>query len=137
MMKPIFRLVLASSLLWVQSPAQAQNDPRDAVVTAAADLAVGYGMWLWESRCHTMTAAKRADYEAVIKDDLKRMQAASDERLFNAVVGSGRDTSNDPAMADCTGKSADGLADFGLTQARAAQDKLKSLPAGFHLTVTD
>jgi hypothetical protein len=136
-MKPILGLVLASSLLSVQSPAQAQDDPRNAVVTAAADLSIGYGMWLWEKRCHTMTAAKRADYDAVIEDDLKRMQAASDERLFNAVVGSGRDSSNDPTMSECKGKSADGLADFGLTQARAAQDKLKSLPPGFHLTITE
>ena len=84
-----------------------------------------------------MTAATRADYDAVIADGLKRLQEATDERLFNAAVSSGRETSNDPQLAACTGKDAKDMADFGLTQARAAQAKLKSLPAGFHLTISD
>lgn len=84
-----------------------------------------------------MTAAARATYDAVINDDLKRLQDASDERLFNATVSSGREASSDPSLASCTGKDAKGLAEFGLEQARAAQDKLKSLPSGYHLTISD
>lgn len=132
----LLRCALACSLLAGQSPARAQEDPRDVVIAAAARFAVGYGMWLWEKRCHTMTAASRAEYDAVIADGLDRLQKAADERLFNAAVGSGRDTSNDPELSSCTGKDAKGMADFGLVQAREAQAKLKSLPAGFHLTIS-
>ncbi len=131
------RLTLAGTLLSVQAPALAADDPRNAVVAAAADFSVGYGMWLWEKRCNTMTAAARADYDAVIADGLERLQKATDERLFNAAVSSGREASNDPGLASCTGKDAKGMADFGLSTAREAQAKLKSLPAGFHLTISD
>lgn len=133
----LVRATLAAALLSGQAPAHADDSPQNAVVAAAADLSIGYGMWLWEKRCETMTAATRATYDAIIADDLKRLQDATDERLFNAAVSSGRETSNDPSMASCTGKDAKGLAEFGLEQARAAQDKLKSLPPGYHLTISN
>jgi hypothetical protein len=133
----LLRLTLAGVLLSAQAPAQAEDASQNAVVTAAADLSIGYGMWLWEKRCQTMTPAARATYDAVIADDLKRLRDATDERLFNAAVSSGREASSDPGLASCTGKDAKGLAEFGLTQARAAQDKLKTLPPGYHLTISD
>jgi hypothetical protein len=133
----LLRLAVAGAMLAGQSPAPAPDGPANAVAAAAADLSVGYGMWLWEKRCHTMTAAARAGYDAVIADDLKRLQDASDERLFNAAVSSGREASNDPQLASCAGKDAKGLAAFGLSAARDAQANLRTLPAGYHLTISD
>ena len=131
------RLAVAAAMLAAPAPAPAPDSPEKNVAAAAADLSVGYGMWLWEKRCHTMTAALRANYDAVIADDLKRLQDASDERLFNAAVSSGREASSDPSMPACDAKDAKGIASFGLSVARDAQAKLKSLPSGYHLSIRD
>lgn len=42
----LLRLTLAGVLLSAQAPAHAEDNAQNAVVTAAADLSIGYGMWL-------------------------------------------------------------------------------------------
>lgn len=133
----ILRMAIAAGLLASHASATSQTDPGKTVFAAAASFSVGYGAWLWEKRCQTLTAELRKDYDTVIADGLKRLQDASDARLVNAAVGSGREVSNGPTLAACDGKDSEGLAQFGLEQARDAQAKLKSLPAGYHLTITN
>jgi hypothetical protein len=128
---------LAAALLISQAPAGAPDDPSTIVVKAAATFSVGYGAWLWEKQCKTLAKAKGKTFDALTQDALKRLQDASDPKLFNAAVGAGRDVSSDPKFSGCTGKETEGFAEFGLDQMRDADSKLKSLPAGFHLTLTN
>jgi hypothetical protein len=128
---------LAAALLVSQAPKAAGDDPSTVVVNAAATFSVGYGAWLWEKQCKTLPKAKGKQFDALTQDALKRLQDASDPKLFNAAVGAGRDVSSDPKFSGCAGKGTEGFAQFGLEQMRDADAKLKSLPAGFHLTLTD
>ena len=134
---PIFRAAVAAGLLMSQAPARAAEDPRNTVVSAATTFSVGYGAWLWEKRCKTLPSAKGKEFDALVQDSLKRLQEASDPRLFNAAVGAGRAVSNDPKFSGCTSKDMAGFAQFGLDQVRDVNAKLKTLPAGFHLTIKD
>ena len=109
-------------------------DPRTVAIGASAQFAVGYGVWRIEQKCLKMPAARHDQYARVIADSMRRLREAVDERLFNAAVGSGEDTANDPKMAKCDDV---GLFDFGLQQAEEAQAKLVSLPSGYHLKMTD
>ncbi len=124
-------------LLILQTAPAAPTEPKDVVISAAATFAVGYGIWLWEKRCHTLPADKGAAFDAAIQDSLARLRDATDAKLFGAAVGAGRETANDPKMASCTGADMAGFGEFGLSQALDAEAKLKSLPAGYHLTITD
>jgi len=133
----LVRAAVAAGLLIYQAPVNAQNDPSTTVVNAAATFSVAYGAWLWEKQCKTLPAADGKEFDALAQDALKRLQDASDPKLFNAAVGAGRDVSSDPKLAGCTGKETVGFAQFGLEQMRDADAKLKSLPAGFHLTLTN
>ena len=137
MIRPVTCAIIAAMLLPVPAHAQAAPDARAAVIGAATALSMGYGVWLMEKRCQTLSPEKRKAFDAVVMDDLNRLQAAADEKLFNATVGAGRDLSNDPKYADCKEFATGGLVDFGLDQARDAAGKLASLPPGFHLTITD
>ena len=128
---------LAAALLIVQAPKAAADDPSTVVINAAATFSVGYGAWLWEKQCKTLPKASGKEFDALTQDALKRLQVASDPKLFNAAVSAGRDVSSDPKFSGCTGKETKGFAQFGLEQMRDADSKLKSLPAGFHLTLTD
>jgi len=137
MPKMLARAAVAAGLLALGTPALAEDDPSTTVVNAAAVFSVGYGAWLWEKQCKTLPAADGKEFDALTEDALKRLQDASDPKLFNAAVGAGRDVSSDPKFVGCTGKETVGFAKFGLEQMRDADAKLKSLPAGFHLTLTN
>ena len=134
---PFVRASVVAALLMSQTPARAADDPSKTVIDAAATFAVGYAAWLWEKRCKTLPSAKGKEFDALVQDSLKRLQDASDPGLFNAAVGGGRDVANDPKFSGCTGKDMAGFAQFGLDQVRDVDAKLKTLPAGFHLKITD
>jgi hypothetical protein len=134
---PLLRVAVAAGLLFSHAPAKAQDDPGKAVMEAAASLSIGYGGWLWEKKCKTLTPAQGADYDAVVTEALKRLRDASDDRIFNATIGAGRDTSTDPKFSACDGPDSKGFATFGLETARDALAKLRTVPAGYRLTIKD
>jgi hypothetical protein len=113
------------------------TEPQQAVIGAATSFSIAYGVWLWEEHCLTLTPDKRAAFETVINDDMRRLHEAADERLFNAAAGAAKDLANDPKNADCKAMAADGFADFGMEQARDAAAKLATVPPGYHLTIKD
>jgi hypothetical protein len=133
----LVRIMIAAGLLFAYAPARAGDGPADTVMAAAADLSLGYGAWLWEKKCKTLTPAESADYDAVITEALKRLRDASDDRIFNATTGAGRDVSSDPKFSGCDGADTRGFAAFGLEQARGALTKLRTVPAGYRLTIKD
>ncbi|MEO5809892.1 MAG: hypothetical protein ABIR51_07545 [Sphingomicrobium sp.] len=119
----------------IPSAAVAQaSDAKTAAIGASAQFAIGYGVWRIEQKCMKMPAAKHDEYGRLIADSMRRLREAVDERLFNAAVGSGEDTANDPKLAKCDDA---GLFDFGMQQAKEALGKLVSLPSGYHLTISN
>lgn len=136
MHRNMLALSLAAALLF-PAATPAAEDSRDAVISAATNFSIAYGVWLMEKRCNAMPPDKRKAYDAIIVDILARLQAAADSRIFNAAVGAGRDVSNDPKNADCKEFSTSGMPDFGYGLAVEAQAKLAALPEGYHLTITD
>jgi hypothetical protein len=117
--------------------ARAQADPRETAIGAATSFSIGYGIWLLEQRCMALPAEKHKAFEATIAEDMRRLREAVDSRLFNAAVGSGEDLAKDPKYADCKALTADGMGDFGITQAQDAATKLATLPPGYRLTITN
>ena len=127
-------LAMALSLSLPSGASAQVGEPAKTAIGAATAFAVGYGVWRIEQKCMKMPAAKHDEYGRVIADSMRRLREAVDERLFNAAVGAGEGTANDPKIAKCDDP---GLFDFGMRQANEALSKLASLPSGFHLKISD
>ncbi len=127
-------LAMALSLSLPSGASAQVSEPAKTAIGAATAFAVGYGVWRIEQKCQKMPAAKHEEYGRVIADSMRRLREAVDERLFNAAVGAGEGTANDPKIAKCDDP---GLFDFGMKQAQDALAKLVSLPSGYHLKMTD
>ena len=134
--RPLIGL-LSIAALGFPASGLAATPEQNAVIGAATDFSVAYGAWLWEKKCNQLPPSQRAAFDATIQDDLRRLSQAADLKLFNAAVGAGQDTANDPSIYKCDDPKAAGFAEFGLKLARDAAAKLSSLPPGYHLTITD
>jgi len=110
---------------------------QDAVIAAAVRYSIGYGVWTWEKKCQALPADVRREFDEVITDDLKRLTAAADAKLLSAVTAAGQDAAKGDKVPPCGDPEALDFAQFGLSLAKEAQDKLKTLPAGYRMVIAD
>lgn len=135
-------LALAAALCLLAG-AQAQTTEskttpeQDAVIAAAVRYSVAYGVWIWEKKCQALPADVRKEFDTVVTDDLKRLTAAADAKLLSAVTAAGQKTADGDAVPACTAADAAEFGQFGLKMAKEAQDKLKTLPAGYRMVIAD
>ena len=67
----------------------------------------------------------------VIRDDMARLSAAADLKLFNAITASAQASANGDKLPACGSPDANDFVGFGLDLAKKAQAALMSLPAGY------
>ena len=118
-------------------PASKVTPEQDAVIAAAVRYSIGYGVWIWEKKCNSLPAADRKVFDEVVTDDLKRLTAAADAKLLSAVTAAGQKSAEGDAAPACTAADAAEFGQFGLKMAKDAQDKLKTLPAGYRMVIAD
>jgi hypothetical protein len=127
-----------AAALCLPAAANAQTSPeQEAVIAAVVRFSVGYGAWIWEKKCQALTADQRREFDEVVADDLKRLTAAADAKLVNAVTTAGQTTAAGDKVPPCGGPDAAEFGQFGLKMAKEAQDKLKTLPAGYRMVIAD
>lgn len=140
------KAILATLVLFLGcalSPeAAAQEEPvspnAEAAIGAATSFAVGYGVWLWEKKCAKLPPEESAAFNAAVTEQLQRFSGMLDLQLFRAILGTGQDTSKDPtSMPPCEDPDALDFARFGVDMVRDSAEKLATIPAGYHLTITN
>ena len=140
------KAILATFVLFLGcalSPeAAAQEEPlspnAEAAIGAATSFAVGYGVWLWEKKCAKLPPEESVAFNAAVTGQMQRFSGMLDLQLFKAILGTGQDTSNDPASAPpCEDPDALDFARFGVDMVKDSAEKLATIPAGYHLTLTN
>lgn len=139
----IFGVICALGLL-VAMPREvaAQNaqisDKADTAIGAATAFSVGYGVWLWEKKCRKLPADEFAAYKAAVTGQMQRLSAMLDLSLFQAILGTGQDTAKDTdATPSCSAEDALDFAKFGVEMIKDSGEKIATLPADYHLTITN
>ena len=120
----------------------AQEEPlspnAEAAIGAATSFAVGYGVWLWEKKCAKLPPEESAAFNAAVTGQMQRLSAMLDLSLFQAILGTGQDTAKDTeATPSCGAEDALDFAKFGVEMIKDSGEKIATLPADYHLTITN
>ena len=141
-MKTITAVCALAFAVLLPCEAVAQDTPlppnAETAIGAATSFSVGYGVWLWESKCKKLPPDEAAAFNTAVTGQMQQLSAMLDLQLFKAILGAGQDTANDADSAPpCEDADALDFARFGVEMIKDSGDKIAQLPAGYHLTIAN